>query len=64
MMVGKKKYFRKACPRPIVKKWNILRLNESNVDDQGNLTTMGKYVMGVDEVLKANWHEDDNVQEK
>ena len=26
--------------------------------------TMGKYVMGVDELLKANWHENDNVQEK
>ena len=47
-----------------MKKWNVSPLNESNVDDQGNLTTMGKYVMGVDELLKANWHENDNVQEK
>ena len=41
--VGKKKYFRKACPGPIVKKWNVSHLNG---DDQGNLKTMGKYVMG------------------
>jgi len=43
-----------------VKKWNVSPLNESNVDDQWNLTTMDKYVMGVDELLKANLHENDN----
>ena len=64
MMVGKKKCFRKACPGPIWKKWNVSHLNGSNVDDQGNLTTMGKYLMGVDEPLKAKWQENDNVQEK
>jgi len=54
VMIGKKKYFRKTCPGPIMKKWNVSRLNRSNVDDQGNLTTMGKCVMGVDELLQAN----------
>ena len=33
-----------------MKKWNVVGLNERSIDDQGNLTAMGKYVMGVDEL--------------
>ena len=59
IIVGKKRYFRRIHSTSSVKRWDVSSLQGNNVDDKGDLTCKGKYLMAVGELLRTYWNEDD-----
>jgi len=39
-------------------------IKSSSTDDQSELTAKGRYLMTVDETIRANWSNDGTIQEK
>jgi len=60
-VVGSKRFFRNTQSKVKVRRWDV---QGECTDEQGELTTKGRYLMTVDEMMRNNWSDDSSIQEK